>query len=781
MTRRLASTLTILLLLFAVAIPAAHAVLERVGPVSNAPSIGGYPAWYQDTTGLTLEFCDPKNAAEVAGGYCLLLPPDVPTPPEVFPTSFFDEHFYYAAGASLTAANAGKATLVLAVEGAFATTVAPGQQITFSRIRVKLTNVPVTGTYRFIHPYGEEIIECPGDFCRNGAGGVIFLTDDVGIDCPPGGPFNCALPSRLGPFLVPSATAGGAELIATAGPSGLYLADPARLGPVTGSALPNFIDSTGASRNHNIFRIEGPAGSNLGGPGVNFIETTDFSLMGRIFTAAIPGRVDVSRASYTRNATGQKVDVFATAFETVQGRVPTQPRPVAVTPVLSFYNAPCTATLDAAGNPGPPFSAPAIVAGVTETQMFAAPSNFWGQIQPAAIPVEVCVKDGAARDASGAIVPAFFPKVVTDEVTITQALYNGLTRTLTVAATSSDTLSVPLPTLSLPLLIGATPAPGSADLVSPAAWTVTPLAAPPAKVRVLSNFGGSEELKVTTGFGVGAPAGGAPVAVNDAFTFVEDSGAHVLDVLTNDTNAAGGTVALVALPRLGTASVAGGTVTYTPNLNAFGNDSFTYTVTTATGTSNVANVAITLTGVNDPPVAVNDSFTAIVNVATQLNVLANDTDPDLVGAAVGSAVLVTPPAAGATVTGGAGGVFNFTATVAGLYTFTYQARDVAGALSNTATVAVNVSAAETITIALAEFRANGGRYRVNGTIAPIANQTMTIELRNGTTVVRTDTAPSPGGVWAIDIRGITIPAGNLTVRVTSSNGSVATATLVRRQ
>jgi hypothetical protein len=74
----------------------AQAVLERAGPVNPAPSVGSYPAWYQDTTGVTLEFCDPLNAAELSGGWCLLLPPDVPVLPEVFPTSFFDEHFYFA-------------------------------------------------------------------------------------------------------------------------------------------------------------------------------------------------------------------------------------------------------------------------------------------------------------------------------------------------------------------------------------------------------------------------------------------------------------------------------------------------------------------------------------------------------------------------------------------------------------------------------------------------------------------------------------------------------------
>ncbi|MFL5277647.1 MAG: hypothetical protein ACJ79T_14310, partial [Myxococcales bacterium] len=50
----------------------AHAALQRVGPVSNAPSIGGFPTWYQDKTGLALEFCDMLNQSELTGGWCLL-------------------------------------------------------------------------------------------------------------------------------------------------------------------------------------------------------------------------------------------------------------------------------------------------------------------------------------------------------------------------------------------------------------------------------------------------------------------------------------------------------------------------------------------------------------------------------------------------------------------------------------------------------------------------------------------------------------------------------------
>ena len=107
-----------------------------MGPVSNDPQIGGFPSWYQDTTGLALEFCDPLTQSEVNGGWCLLLPGDV-TIPESFPTNFFVEHFYFDSTASLTPATGGKALLVLALEGAFPGPVVQGAQMVFARIRVK--------------------------------------------------------------------------------------------------------------------------------------------------------------------------------------------------------------------------------------------------------------------------------------------------------------------------------------------------------------------------------------------------------------------------------------------------------------------------------------------------------------------------------------------------------------------------------------------------------------------------------------------------------------------
>src|SRR3954451_17535619 len=438
------------LLMLGVTFPA-HAALERVGPNNPAPSVGGYPAWYQDTSGLSLEFCDPSNASEVSGGWCLLLPADVPNPPESFPGNFFDEHFYFAGDANLKPGNGGKALLRVSLEGAFAGAgaVAPGQQITFTRIRVKLDPAPATGTYRFIHPYGEEHI-----FANKGD--RIFFTDDVGINCPPGGPFDCALNGRVGPFLLPSNTPGGAEIgpvtatnpfpdqnpanlggafvpNAYPGTGKTYIADPGRSGPITGSPLPDFVDSTGALHNHNTWRIEGPAGSNIGGLGVDFLENANFALQGRVFTATVPGRVSVDRASYTLNATAAKLDVFASGSAAQQSRLPGQPLAVAAAPVLSFYEGPCGSD--------PVTGALIAPAGVTDQQMFQDGTFFWSQSVPAIMPTSVCVKDSSARDITGNIVPAFFQKNVTDEITITTANYDGDTAVLTVSAVSSDSVN----------------------------------------------------------------------------------------------------------------------------------------------------------------------------------------------------------------------------------------------------------------------------------------------------------------------------------------------------
>ncbi len=159
------------------------------------------------------------------------------------PEAFFDEHFYWAANASAPRADGGKALLVLALEGAFAVgPVVPGDQIVFGRLRIVINPLPATGDYVVYTPFGRY------SFPNQAAGGKLFFTEDIGIQCPPGD-FTCALQSKVGPFLLASNTPGGAELppvtaatvggaTAYPGTGKTYIADPARIGPVTGSPFP---------------------------------------------------------------------------------------------------------------------------------------------------------------------------------------------------------------------------------------------------------------------------------------------------------------------------------------------------------------------------------------------------------------------------------------------------------------------------------------------------------------------------------------------------------------
>ena len=452
----------------------AFAALERVGP--NDP-VNGFPQWYQDKTGVAFEFCAPLTQAELDGGHCLLLPADVPIVPEVFPTSFFDEHFFWAADAlgdwSLNGVPGSRAVLVLALEAAFSADVAPGNQIMFGRLRIRIDDLPLSGTYTVYTPYGVYT------FPNQVAGERLFFTDDTGIACPPG-QFDCALQSAIGPFLLPSATPGGAEIAPVAGPvpGKLYIADPGRDAPVTGSPIVGDYQTSSGPRNPNIFRVEGPGG-------VLLFETFNFTLMGRLYTDVIPGRVAVDRASYARSAAGAvKVDVYATGEPTTVTRLPASPLAPPVQPVLAFYNAPC-------GGVASPFTAPA---GVPAIPMSRNGNLYYGQGLPAAVPAAVCLADTNARNANNVVVPTYIPGVLGDQIFITDAIYSKLDGgSLTVRATSADDFGQPA------LSLGAFGELADNVAFANGVAVVAPLAAPPSKVRVLSAENGSNEMQVATG------------------------------------------------------------------------------------------------------------------------------------------------------------------------------------------------------------------------------------------------------------------------------------------
>ena len=111
------------------------------------------------------------------------------------------------------------------------------------------------------------------------------------------------------------------------------------------------------------------------------------------------------------------------------------------------------------------------------------------------------------------------------------------------------------------------------------------------------------------------PVNDAPVAVNDSYTATEDTALTVPTpgVLANDTDVDAGDASgaiLVTGPAHGTLALnANGSFTYTPAANYNGADSFTYKANDGDADSNVATVSLTVTCVNDAPVAANDSYT----------------------------------------------------------------------------------------------------------------------------------------------------------------------------
>ena len=180
----------------------------------------------------------------------------------------------------------------------------------------------------------------------------------------------------------------------------------------------------------------------------------------------------------------------------------------------------------------------------------------------------------------------------------------------------------------------------------------------------------------------------APIAVNDSYTTDEDT-PLAGNVLANDTDAEGDSLSatLVAGPTHGTLVLTSdGTFTYTPDADYTGTDSFTYTAGDAALTDS-ALVTVSISSVNDVPVATGDSFTTDEDTPVSGNVLTNDVDVE--GDSL-TATLVDGPTHGNLVLN-ADGTFTYTpdADYHGTDSFTYTATD-GTATSAVSTVSIAV-------------------------------------------------------------------------------------------
>ena len=178
-------------------------------------------------------------------------------------------------------------------------------------------------------------------------------------------------------------------------------------------------------------------------------------------------------------------------------------------------------------------------------------------------------------------------------------------------------------------------------------------------------------------------------------------------LLANDSDPDGDalTISAVSATSSNGASVVlngDGTITYDPSgaqtIQALAagetiEDSFTYTISDGNGGTDTATVTLTVSGVNDAPVAVSESYSAFedtpLSVTADVGVLANDSDID--GDAL-VAVLVNDVSHGSLMLN-ADGSFTYTpeGDFSGADEFTYNAND-GTSDGNTISVAVNVDA-----------------------------------------------------------------------------------------
>ncbi len=252
----------------------------------------------------------------------------------------------------------------------------------------------------------------------------------------------------------------------------------------------------------------------------------------------------------------------------------------------------------------------------------------------------------------------------------------------------------------------------------------------------------------------------APAALNEAYTTVEDT-ALVVDaangVLANDTDIDSPRSAVIAalaggVPTKGSVVLnADGSFAYTPFANATGQDSFSYRAVDGNRTSNVGTVTITITAVNDAPVAVPDAYTtgqdSVLSVDAADGVLGNVTDVDHPRTSL-TASLVTGPSRGSVVLNADGSfVYTPNAGVNGADSFTYRASD-GLANSNTATITINVTPAAGAPVNAAPVANGDGFVTIEDTVVVgnvLANDTDSDTRRSALTASLV-TGPAKGSV-----------------------------------
>jgi len=130
---------------------------------------------------------------------------------------------------------------------------------------------------------------------------------------------------------------------------------------------------------------------------------------------------------------------------------------------------------------------------------------------------------------------------------------------------------------------------------------------------------------------------GAPIANDDDYNNLENTTLTVeaIGVLSNDTDPNGDVLVAILETNVDNGVLvlnSDGSFNYSPNLNFYGTDKFTYKANDGEFDSNTATVNIEVVLVNEPPISNENSYQVKENTILEVNisegVLSNDNDPD---------------------------------------------------------------------------------------------------------------------------------------------------------
>jgi len=195
------------------------------------------------------------------------------------------------------------------------------------------------------------------------------------------------------------------------------------------------------------------------------------------------------------------------------------------------------------------------------------------------------------------------------------------------------------------------------------------------------------------------PVPDPPVANDDGASVPED-GSVVIPVTDNDTDPDGDldltSVTVLTQPSHGDVTVnpVTGAITYEPDPDYNGPDTFTYRICDLLGVCDTATVTVTVAPVDDPPVAVDDSASVPEDGIATIDVPNNDSDPDGDLDITSVSIISQPPNGKVTVDSATGKIdYEPNDDFNGTDSFTYEICDDLD-VCDTAEVTVNVTSVD---------------------------------------------------------------------------------------